>query len=451
MKKRELDHKGKWLFVIVAFIVIAILVFNFGMNNYIEPKSTSQESTSAHASELFSCYGDKIVVFSLYESPLLQYASNLWNRSHTPEVVCVSADDLWGQDNWNYNQVRQEIETLIYQGVGPDLLVIDNLGYLYSSLLITNSPTLFQDITNICNQEYLYSNITHLYTNKEKTYAIPLRIMVPTVGGRDLEAVNSANTLDVLSANVFKNEPLNGIELYQKILAGLSVPKSEIVFNYAEALPELYYPIWRNYIKLDDALSKDRYQNLIEILQSIVKYNNLTFQENSNEVPSNNSPTNFMNSDSVVFCDLITRSDNFIIPFYDFINNSHRDGYINFISAPDDIKYCIPSSVITLPSGANDSSEDFLLFLLSNDIQSELLGDGLPVNYLAFNQSITDASATYNVSLCNNISSDMSTLVPIADIDSLRDETNTFSEIFQSYCSGQISLETAYELYEKAS
>ena len=51
MKKRELDHKGKWLFVIVAFIVIAILVFNFGMNNYIEPKSTSQESTSAHASE----------------------------------------------------------------------------------------------------------------------------------------------------------------------------------------------------------------------------------------------------------------------------------------------------------------------------------------------------------------------------------------------------------------
>ena len=107
--------------------------------------------------------------------------------------------------------------------------------------------------------------------------------------------------------------------------------------------------------------------------------------------------------------------------------------------------------VITLPSGANDSSEDFLLFLLSNDIQSELLGDGLPVNYLAFNQSITDASATYNVSLCNNISSDMSTLVPIADIDSLRDETNTFSEIFQSYCSGQISLETAYELYEKAS
>lgn len=421
------------------------------MNNYIEPKSTSQESTSAHASELFSCYGDKIVVFSLYESPLLQYASNLWNRSHTPEVVCVSADDLWGQDNWNYNQVRQEIETLIYQGVGPDLLVIDNLGYLYSSLLITNSPTLFQDITNICNQEYLYSNITHLYTNKEKTYAIPLRIMVPTVGGRDLEAVNSANTLDVLSANVFKNEPLNGIELYQKILAGLSVPKPEIVFNYAEALPELYYPIWRNYIKLDDALSKDRYQNLIEILQSIVKYNNLTFQENSNEVPSNNSPTNFMNSDSVVFCDLITRSDNFIIPFYDFINNSHRDGYINFISAPDDIKYCIPSSVITLPSGANDSSEDFLLFLLSNDIQSEPLGDGLPVNYLAFNQSITDASATYNVSLCNNISSDMSTLVPIADIDSLRDETNTFSEIFQSYCSGQISLETAYELYEKAS
>lgn len=289
------------------------------------------------------------------------------------------------------------------------------------------------------------------FTNKEKTYAIPLRIMVPTVGGRDLEAVNSANTLDVLSANVFKNEPLNGIELYQKILAGLSVPKPEIVFNYAEALPELYYPIWRNYIKLDDALSKDRYQNLIEILQSIVKYNNLTFQENSNEVPSNNSPTNFMNSDSVVFCDLITRSDNFIIPFYDFINNSHRDGYINFISAPDDIKYCIPSSVITLPSGANDSSEDFLLFLLSNDIQSELLGDGLPVNYLAFNQSITDASATYNVSLCNNISSDMSTLVPIADIDSLRDETNTFSEIFQSYCSGQISLETAYELYEKAS
>ena len=100
---------------------------------------------------------------------------------------------------------------------------------------------------------------------------------------------------------------------------------------------------------------------------------------------------------------------------------------------------------------SNDSSEDFLLFLLSNDIQSELLGDGLPVNYLAFNQSITDASATYNVSLCNNISSDMSTLVPIADIDSLRDETNTFSEIFQSYCSGQISLETAYELYEKAS
>lgn len=41
MKKRELDHKGKWLFVIVAFIVIAILVFNFGMNNYMMPNKIS--------------------------------------------------------------------------------------------------------------------------------------------------------------------------------------------------------------------------------------------------------------------------------------------------------------------------------------------------------------------------------------------------------------------------
>lgn len=433
---RKKSGKTYWLFVAVGILAISSFSFFIGSSDGYTLKI------------LFEVAFYYILCAILYQS---RWDRRLFIAVTTYAVFYTSAYWLDTLCMYMLNLSYKEYMWNIYQGVGPDLLVIDNLGYLYSSLLITNSPTLFQDITNICNQEYLYSNITHLYTNKEKTYAIPLRIMVPTVGGRDLEAVNSANTLDVLSANVFKNEPLNGIELYQKILAGLSVPKPEIVFNYAEALPELYYPIWRNYIKLDDALSKDRYQNLIEILQSIVKYNNLTFQENSNEVPSNNSPTNFMNSDSVVFCDLITRSDNFIIPFYDFINNSHRDGYINFISAPDDIKYCIPSSVITLPSGANDSSEDFLLFLLSNDIQSELLGDGLPVNYLAFNQSITDASATYNVSLCNNISSDMSTLVPIADIDSLRDETNTFSEIFQSYCSGQISLETAYELYEKAS
>ena len=159
-----------------------------------------------------------------------------------------------------------------------------------------------------------------MYTNKEKTYAIPLRLIAPTVGGRDLEAVNSATTLNVLSDNVLKNESLNGIELYQKILAGLNIPRSEIVFNYAEALPELYYPIWRNYIKEDDATTKDKYQSLVEILHGIVKYNSLAFQKRSSEVPSNNSPTNFMNSDSAVFCDFTTRSDNFVIPFYDFIN-----------------------------------------------------------------------------------------------------------------------------------
>lgn len=451
MKKRELCHKGIWLLVIIAFIIIALLVLNFGISRHIVTTSTSQESTGVQKSELFSCYDEELVVFSLYESPLLQFASNLWNSSHTPEVVCVTADDLWGQDSWNYNQVRQEIEAAISQGNGPDLLIVDNLGYLDSSLLIRNSPSLFQDISYICEQDSLYSNITHLYTNKEKTYAIPLRIIAPTVGGRDIEAVNSANTLNVLYDNVVKNEPLNGIDLYQKILAGLSIPRSEIVFSYAEALPELYYPIWRNYIKEEDATSKDKYLDLVEILRNIVEYNSLAFQESSSEVPSNNSPTNFMNSDSVVFCDLTTRSDNFIIPFYDFINNSHRIGYIDFISSPDDIKYCIPSSVITIPSNAKESSKDFLLFLLSDNVQSEILGDGLPVNYLAFSKNITDASETYNVSLCSNILADISTLVPIADIDSLKKETDTFSEIFQSYCLGQITLETAYELYETTS
>lgn len=450
MKKSELNHKCIRLFVIAVLIAITLLVLYFGMYKHIVPNTVTQETTCIHNSELFSRYGDKLVVFSLYESPILQYASNIWNHSFTQKVVCLCADDCWGQGNWNYNQVRQEIESSIYQGTGPDLLMIDNLGYLGSGLPITTSPSLFQDITNICEQESLYSNIAHLYTNNEKTYAIPLRIIVPTVGGRDLEAITSANNLDVLSLNVFKKEPLNGIELYQKIASGLNIPKSEIVFNSAEALPELYYPIWRNYIKTDAASSKDKYQNLIKILQKIAEYNNLLFQEKSNENPSNNSPTNFMNSDSVVFCDLIIRSDNFIIPFYDFINNNHRNGYIDFISSPDEIKYCIPSSVIALPSNANERGKEFLLFLLSDDVQSAILGDGLPVNYLAFDKNITDASTTYNVSLCNNILSDLSVLVPIADIDSLKEETTTFSEIFQRYCLEQISLETAYNLYEMA-
>lgn len=151
-----------------------------------------------------------------------------------------------------------------------------------------------------------------------------------------------------------------------------------------------------------------------------------------------------------VFCDFTTRSDNFVIPFYDFINNSHRSGYIDFISAPDGIKYCIPSTVVTIPANAKESSKEFLLFLLSDNIQSEISGDGLPVNHLAFNKNITDALETYNVSLSSNILADISTLVPIADIDSLKKETDAFSEIFRSYCLGQITLETAYELYETA-
>lgn len=450
MKKRELYHKGIGLLVIVAFIIIALLVLDFGINTHIVTDSTSTKSSSIHKSELFSCYEKKLIVFSLHDSPLLRFASDQWNGSHTPEVVCITADDLWGQDNWNYNQVQQEMAAAIYQDCGPDLLVLDDLGYLDSRLLITNSPSLFQDISYICEQDSLYSNITHLYTNKEKTYAIPLRLIAPTVGGRDLEAVNSATTLNVLSDNVLKNESLNGIELYQKILAGLNIPRSEIVFNYAEALPELYYPIWRNYIKEDDVTSKDKYQSLVDILHGIVKCNSLAFQKSSSEVPSNNSPTNFMNSDSAVFCDFTTRSDNFVIPFYDFINNSHRSGYIDFISDPEDIKYCIPSTVVAIPANAKDSSKEFLLFLLSDNIQGEILGDGLPVNHLAFNKNITDASDTYNVSLSSNILAAISTLVPIADIDSLKKETDAFSEIFQSYCLGQITLEIAYDLYETA-
>lgn len=451
MKKRKLCYKSIWLLVIVAFIIFVLSVLNFGVNKHIVTNSTPQESIGVHKSELFSSYDGKLVVFSLYDSPLLQFASNLWNSSHTPDVVCVTADDLWGQDGWDYNQAKQEIENAICQGCGPDLFIIDDLGFLDSSLLIKNSSSLFQDISYIGDQDSLYSNITHLYTNKEETYAVPLRIVIPTVGGRDLEAVNSATTLNVLSDNVLKNKPLNGIELYQKILAGFSIPKSEIVFNYAEALPELYYPIWRNYIKENVATSKGRYQSFIEILHSIADYNSLQFQEESNDVPPNNSPTNFMNSDSVVFCDFTTRSDNFITPFYDFVDNGHRNGYVDFIAAPDGIKYCIPSTVITIPQNAKENSKEFLLFLLSDNIQSEILGDGLPVNHLAFNKNITDASETYNVSLYGNILVDISTLVPIEDIDSLHKETDTFSEIFQSYCLGQITLETAYELYETAS
>ena len=262
MKKRDFHYKGVRILVfIVVVLIIAGGIFSiisFAMHKPIGLDLINKKSKDAYNSELFSDYDGKVVVFSLYESPLLQYASDLWNSSHTSEVVCVTAEELWGKEDWNYNEVKRQIENSINQGRGPDLMVIDYLGYLESDLLVTSSPTLFQDIAYICEQDNIYSNIAHMYNNKGKTYAIPLRIVAPAVGGRDVETVNSARTLNTLATNVLEKDSLNGIELYQKKLSDANIPQSEVVFNYAEALPELFYPIWRNYIKENRAMAKDK-------------------------------------------------------------------------------------------------------------------------------------------------------------------------------------------------
>lgn len=444
MRKPDFHCKDMWTLSAALLMVFASILFLFIWDGCSISNLMSDES------DIFSNYREEVVVFSLKESPLLQYASEQWNYSHTSKVICVTANDIRGEENWQDNQIKQEIENSILQGNGPDLLVLDGLGYLKSDLLITNTSSQFQDISYVFEQDNLYSNVTHLYTVKEKTYAIPLRISAPTIGGRNSESVDSARTLNALTESVLKNKPLNGIQLYQKILNNENIPRAEIVFNYAEAIPELYYPIWRNYINEDEESSKDKYRNFIEMLQSVSAYNNLIFQESSSLIPLNNSPTNFMNSNASVFSDFITRGDNFIIPFYDFINNEKRSGYIDFIVSPDGKEYCIPSTVLAVPSHADKISKEFLLFVLSDKIQSEVLGDGLPVNRISLERNIAEASEVYNVSLNNSVLFDVENLIPIADIDDLREETALFVEIFRSYSLGEITFEHAYGCYKNA-
>lgn len=63
MKKRELYHKGIGLLVIVAFIIIALLVLDFGINKHVVTDSTPPKSSSIHKTELFSCYEKNSLFF----------------------------------------------------------------------------------------------------------------------------------------------------------------------------------------------------------------------------------------------------------------------------------------------------------------------------------------------------------------------------------------------------
>ena len=139
----------------------------------------------------------ELKVYSLKKDQTLQQAVSAYQKAHQDVFVKYEVG-MSGENGLTAEDAIKALNTEIMAGNGPDVIMLDGLpieSYLAKGML----ADLSENLKAVEEKEEFFDNITRVYEEDGKIYAIPTRFRIPLLMGNE-EFVSNIQDLSSLSA-----------------------------------------------------------------------------------------------------------------------------------------------------------------------------------------------------------------------------------------------------------
>ncbi len=325
----------------------------------------------------------ELSVYSLRENGALRVAINLYQQAN-PDTYLNYEVGMTGMDGITREDAVRNLNTALLSGDGPDILVLDGLpieSYIEKGILMDLSA----DISAKNPSGSLYENITNSYKNDKGICAVPTFFAFHLCAGEDVSGI------DNLTALADKVEDLRREN-----------PEGNIVGSYLEKeiVTRLYDISSPGFIKEDGSIDKESLTNYLTQAKRI-------WDVESEDLDAEKVKQRAENSD--YFAEMLGRDDwcsrvgmydtgymsgecRIIFGEEDSIAWGYTDVYSVFktLNEEMDIRVLsgfsgnvfIPKTVMGVNASGSQKevAADFVMSMLSKELQTEARNDGFPVN-----------------------------------------------------------------------
>lgn len=298
----------------------------------------------------------ELTIYSLYRKKSIVQAIVAYQKQHkdirVDYRVAISDQDEY-DSTVNIADYIRVLNTQLLSGNGEDILVLDHMDI---DALIKKG--ILEDITEIINpmmeEQQLYPAVAKTYQEDDVIYAVPIRMKVPVVFGTK-EALESANTLKELAnyAKENKEKEFLGKVLYTYIVDQL----------YNEYCVELY--------EKDGTITKEKVQEFLTNLKTIAEHPDCTDETSDDEISGAMALREKVASFGI---EEATDPSTFILGF-----QLQDQGICQWMQLKNEFTPSI-SIGINRASKHKEEAGEFLQLLLSEEMQSSYIDEGITVN-----------------------------------------------------------------------
>lgn len=296
-------------------------------------------------------------LYAVQESALLQNAAALYHKAH-PEVMiemeyAYSLDEMYSGVVMDYNEVYQQLNTVLMSDLAPDILVLDHLdisSYADKGLLID-----LQDVAEPLERSgEILSNITSAYVQEDGSrYIVPLQFGFSVALGRDITGAD-----------------MQSLETLASFLEGKT--ESYLGEQTVADLVDKFYPFFCSEIVSDGQLDKEVLEKKLECLKKIAD-NSGVVEKYGEERARGYGMWDLASYVKLAFSESSGfQSSMFEMAMVDYIKGDFTAFENCFIPSNQ--------TAVSSKSKYQDRAKDFLRFALSEEIQGTDYYMGYPVN-----------------------------------------------------------------------
>jgi ABC-type Fe3+ transport system substrate-binding protein len=331
-------------------------------------------------------------IYGLEENKTIRQAIAKYQREN-PEVYVNFEIGISNEDAVTTEEAVKVLNTEIIAGKGPDIILMDKLSveyYAEKGVLLELSPVL-ED-----RKEQLFTNISDTYKKEDKIYAVPARFSFSILAGRSSD-VNQISDLATFAAAI------------QEIRAHEAVGNILGIYTEEELLDLLSISCGPSWIKEDGTIDQEKLKEFFFYAKQIYEAEKLGITPDMDKAYRETEESNANQTEDIqdavinalylsagdqrIACGYVSGIDMDYTVISSLFHSLHETGSIQSFQLQAHNVY-LPKTVVAINANTANvaKAREFIRLLLSEQIQSVDLSDGLPVNKASFEKLLADST-----------------------------------------------------------
>lgn len=393
---------------------------------------------------------ETLTVWSLEENPTIRQAILAFREEHPEIRVDYQVPDL-EESGKTLNDVLTSLNTKLLAGEGPDVLILDGIGYAGYA-----EKGVLADLTELYQEnQFVGQTVSSLLDADGSCYVLPARFTAPILFG---DGIQTLSTLEELAQAVSGG----GTALLES--AQTEAEKPYFSMDY-ESLRDLLWASSAPELIREDGVQAEQLRSWLQALKTISDHFGY-FAPNDNDemgtivVSASSGSMGYGNQNvlteepAIRWAERTAQTGNVQLGAVEELISAltmteeweHSTEQFTFDQFPGLAQGVYTPKILMGVSAASEQQEDakeFVRTALSMEVQRYTYGDGLPVLQEAMDQQLA-----YFATYASEYGWDIQTLQPFFDsrsvpVITMQEEKQIIDEAAEQYCSGEVSLEDA--------